>query len=78
MLQFLGIPLILAAWTLPALFILTLAALFTYAILRPLYLAWASAFDTTLRWLERRLVTAANALAARSHAYAVRHARPYR
>lgn len=78
MLQFLGIPLILAAWTLPALFILTLAALFTYAILRPLYLAWASVFDTTLGWIESRFVAAANAVAARSQAYALKHARPPR
>jgi hypothetical protein len=73
MLQLLGLPLILAAWTLPALFVLTLAALFTYAIMRPVYLAWAFVFDTTVHWVERQLAGIANLMAARSAAYAVRH-----
>ena len=45
MLQLIGIPLIVAAWAIPILFVLTLGFLFSLAVFRPLFLAWSHAWD---------------------------------
>jgi hypothetical protein len=78
MLQLLGLPLILAAWTLPALFLLILAGLFTYAIMRPLYVLWAAFVDASVHRLRARVLALAESMAARSYAYAERHSRDNR
>ena len=44
MLQLIGIPLIVAAWAIPILFVLTLSFLFSLAVFRPLFLAWSHAW----------------------------------
>jgi len=75
MFQLIGIPLILAAWTLPILFALTLAFLFGLAVMRPIYLAWVRAWDATAAMLNRSVQVFAERVLARTYAYAVRHAR---
>jgi hypothetical protein len=76
MIQLIGIPLIVAAWALPALFALTLAYLFGLAIMRPLYLAWARAWDVTAAWVNAQALAAAERLLSRTYAYAVKHGPP--
>lgn len=73
MLQLIGIPLILAAWAIPALFALTLAFLFGLAVFRPLYLAWARAWDATAAHAQRALLALADWVLSKSYAYAVNH-----
>lgn len=73
MLQLIGIPLILAAWAIPALFALTLAFLFGLAVFRPLYLAWARAWDATAAQAQRALLALADWVLSKSYAYAVNH-----
>jgi len=75
MFQLIGIPLILAAWALPILFVLTLAYLFGLAIMRPLFLAWVRAWDATAAMMNRAVQVAAERVLARTYVYAVRHAR---
>ena len=72
MLEFAAVACILAAWSLPALFLLIVAGLMTYAVMRPLYLAW----DSILRAVSARVGAVAarfaERLALHSQAYAVR------
>lgn len=78
MLQLIGIPFVLAAWALPALFVLTLAFLFGLAVFRPLYMAWARAWDATAAALQSRVASLTERMAARAYGYAVSHSRPER
>lgn len=73
MLQLIGIPLILAAWAIPALFALTLAFLFGLAVFRPLYLAWARAWDAAADGISHAAASLAERVASRAYAYAVTH-----
>ena len=75
MLQLIGIPLVLAAWAIPALFALTLAFLFGLAVFRPLYLAWARVWDTTAEGIRHAAASLAEQIAARAYNYAVTHPR---
>lgn len=75
MLQIIGIPMVLAAWALPALFVLTLGFLFGLAVFRPLYLAWSRAWDAAARRLNRFVQGVAEQLLARTYVYAIRHTR---
>ena len=55
MLQLIGIPLIVAAWAIPVLFVLTLGFLFSLAVFRPLFLAWSHAWDVAAGWVNREV-----------------------
>lgn len=75
MLQLIGIPLVLAAWAIPALFALTLAFLFGLAVFRPMYLAWARAWDATAAGLRHMASSLAEWMVSKAYAYAVTHPR---
>jgi hypothetical protein len=75
MLQLIGIPLILAAWAIPALFALTLAFLFGLAVFRPLYLGWARAWDATADRINHAVASLADWVLSKTYAYAVTHPR---
>ena len=76
MLQLIGIPLIAAAWAIPALFVLTLAFLFSLAVFRPLFLAWSHAWDVAAGWVNREVQAVAEWVLSRTYAHAVQHTRP--
>jgi len=75
MLQLIGIPLVLAAWAIPILFVLTLGFLFSLAVFRPLFLAWAHAWDAAAGWVNREVQAMAERVLSRTYVYAVRHTR---
>ena len=75
MLQLIGIPLIVAAWAIPILFVLTLGFLFSLAVFRPLFLAWSHACDTAAAWVNRGVQAMAEWVLSRTYVYAVRHTR---
>ena len=75
MLQLIGIPLIVAAWAVPILFVLTLGFLFSLAVFRPLFLAWSHAWDATAAWVNRGMQAMAERVLSRTYVYAVRHTR---
>lgn len=75
MLQLIGIPLIVAAWAVPILFVLTLGFLFSLAVFRPLFLAWSHAWDATASRVNREVAVLAEWVLSRTYGYAVRHAR---
>lgn len=75
MLQLIGIPLIVAAWAVPILFILTLSFLFSLAVFRPLFLAWSHAWDAVAAWVNREVQAMAERVLSRTYVYAVRHTR---
>jgi len=75
MLQLIGIPLIVAAWAVPILFVLTLGFLFSLAVFRPLFLAWSHAWDATAAWVNREVQAMAEWVLSRTYVYAVRQTR---
>jgi len=75
MLQLIGIPLIVAAWAVPILFVLTLGFLFSLAVFRPLFLAWAHAWDVSAAWVNREMQAMAERVLSRTYVYAVRRTR---
>ena len=75
MLQLIGIPLILAAWAIPALFAVTLAFLFGLAVFRPMYLAWARACDAAADGMRHMAASLAERVVSKAYAYAVTHPR---
>ena len=75
MLQLIGIPLIVAAWAVPILFVLTLGFLFSLAVFRPLFLAWSHAWDAAAAWVNREVQAMAERVLSRTYVYAVRHTR---
>jgi hypothetical protein len=75
MLQLIGIPLVVAAWAVPILFVLTLGFLFSLAVFRPLFLAWSHAWDATAAWANRGVQAMAEWGLSRTYVYAVRHTR---
>jgi hypothetical protein len=77
MLQLIGIPLILAAWAIPALFALTLAFLFGLAVFRPLYLAWVRAWDATAARISHVAASLAEWVMSRAYVYVESHPRSH-
>ncbi len=75
MLQLIGIPLIVAAWAIPILFVLTLSFLFSLAVFRPLFLAWSHAWDAAAGWVNRQVQSMAERALSGTYEYAVRHTR---
>ena len=75
MLQLIGIPLIVAAWAVPILFVLTLGFLFSLAVFRPLFLAWSHAWDASAMRVNRLVQAMAERALSRTYVYAVRHTR---
>ncbi len=75
MLQLIGIPLIVAAWAIPILFVLTLSFLFSLAVFRPLFLAWSHAWDAAAGLINRQVQAMAERALSRTYAYAIRHTR---
>ena len=76
MLQLIGIPLIVAAWAIPVLFVLTLGFLFGLAVFRPMFLAWSHAWDAAAMWVNRGVQAMAERALSHTYTYAVRHTRP--
>ncbi len=73
MLSLIGLPLIVAAWALPAFFVLLLAGLFGWAGLRPVYRVWARGFDAVVGAVARASLRAAEGVAAVAYEHARRH-----
>jgi hypothetical protein len=73
MLSLIGLPLIVAAWALPAFFVLLLAGLFGWAGLRPVYRVWARGVDTAIGIVARASLRAAEAVAALAYERSARH-----
>ena len=67
MLQLIGIPLIVAAWAVPILFVLTLGFLFSLAVFRPLFLAWSHAWDAAAAWVNREVQAMAEWVLSRTY-----------
>lgn len=73
MLSLIGLPLIVAAWALPAFFILLLAGLFGWAGLRPVYRIWSRGFDAAIGAVARAGLRAAEGVAAVAYEQSRRH-----
>jgi hypothetical protein len=73
MIEIAAVTCILAAWSLPVLFLLIVASLMTYAVLRPLYLAWEALLRAVAAPVRAVGADFAEHVAVRSHAYAVKH-----
>ena len=73
MIEIAAVTCILAAWSLPALFLLIVASLMTYAVLRPLYLAWEALLHAVGAPVRAVAADLAESVALRSHTYAVKH-----
>ena len=72
MLSLIGLPIIVAAWALPALFLLTVAGLIGFIVLRPVFQLWAQGFDVVVGHAARLAMRVAESLATHSYDYAVR------
>ena len=72
MFQWIGVSMVLAAWALPALFVLTLGFLFGLAVFRPLFLAWSRAWDAVGARLSQGIQVLAERMLARTDAHAIR------
>jgi len=72
MFQWIGVSMILAAWALPALFLLSISFLFGLAVFRPLFLAWSRAWDAVAARLEHGIQALAERMLARTYAHAIR------
>ena len=73
MLSLIGVPIIAAAWVLPALFLLITGTLIAFVVGRPVFLAWGRGFDRVVGSLARLALRFAESLAVRSYDHAVRH-----
>lgn len=73
MLSLIGLPLIVAAWALPAFFVLLLAGLFGWAGLRPVYRVWSRGVDAAIGAVARAGLRAAEGMAAVAYEHAGRH-----
>ncbi len=78
MLSFLGLPMIVAAWALPALFLAILAGLFSFAALRPVFRVWSRVFDVAVGVVARVALQAASGLASAAYEHAEKHPVRYR
>ncbi len=73
MLSLIGLPLIVAAWAVPALFLLAVGGLLGFEVVRPVFRMWVRGFDRVAGYAARVAMRAAEGLASRSYDYAVRH-----
>jgi hypothetical protein len=73
MLSLIGMPMVVAAWAVPALFLGALAGLIGFALGRPLFMAWGRGFDLAVGHVARVALWTAEGLAQRSYDHAVRH-----
>lgn len=73
MLSLIGLPLVVAAWALPAFFVLLLAGMFAWTGLRPVYRAWSRAFDMAIGGLARSGLRVASGVAAVAYEQSSRH-----
>lgn len=73
MLSLIGLPLVVAAWAIPALFLLALGGLIAFTVGRPVFLAWGRGFDIVIGHMARAGLRLAENLAMRSYDQAVRH-----
>ena len=73
MLSLIGIPIIAAAWALPALFLLVTGTVIAFVVGRPVFLAWGRGFDRVVGYLARLALRFAESLAVRTYDHAVRH-----
>ncbi|MEJ2483392.1 MAG: hypothetical protein P8049_09845 [Gemmatimonadota bacterium] len=72
MFSWIGMPLILAAWAIPALFLLMLGSVIAFVVGRPVFLAWGRVVDRAVGAVARGAMRVAEGLATRSYEYAVR------
>lgn len=72
MLSLIGLPIIVAAWALPALFLLTVGGLIGFVVGRPVFHLWARGFDVVVGYAARAAMRVAESLATHSYDYAVR------
>ncbi len=75
MLSLIGLPIIIAAWAVPALFLLAVGGLLGFAVVRPVFRIWARGFDRIAGYAARLAMRTAEGLASRSYDHAVRHVR---
>ncbi|MEJ2547756.1 MAG: hypothetical protein P8125_08035 [Gemmatimonadota bacterium] len=73
MMSLIGMPLVVAAWAVPALFLLMLGGVMAFVVGRPFFLAWGRVVDHAIGAMARGTLWVAERLAARSYDYAVRH-----
>jgi hypothetical protein len=73
MLSLIGVPLIAAAWALPALFLLITGATIAFVVGRPVFLAWGRGFDRMVGYAARLALRFAEGLAVHAYDHAVRH-----
>ncbi len=74
MMSLIGMPLVVAAWAIPALFLLALGSVIAFVVGRPFFLAWGRVVDLAIGAVARGAMRVAEGLATRSYDYAVRHA----
>ena len=72
MLSLIGLPIIVAAWAIPALFLLTVGGLIGFAVGRPVFHLWARGFDVVVGYAARAAMRVAESVATHSYDYAVR------
>ena len=72
MLSLIGLPIIVAAWALPALFLLAVGGLIGFVVIRPVFQFWARGFDVVVGYAARLAMRIAESLATHSYDYAVR------
>ncbi len=72
MLSLIGLPIIVAAWALPALFLLIVGGLIAFVVGRPVFQLWARGFDVVIGYAARLAMRVAEGLATHSYDYAVR------
>ncbi len=73
MLSLVGLPIIVAAWAVPALFLLTVGGLIGFHVGRPVFRVWARGFDVGMGYVARAAMRVAESLATHSYDYAIRH-----
>jgi hypothetical protein len=73
MMSLIGMPLVVAAWAVPALFLLMLGGVLAFVVGRPFFLAWGQVVDLAIGAMARGTLRVAEGLATRSYDYAVRH-----
>ncbi|MFO7586722.1 MAG: hypothetical protein R6X22_01490 [Gemmatimonadota bacterium] len=73
MLSLIGLPLVVAAWALPAFFVLLLAGMFAWAGLGPAYRAWTRLIDVAIGAIARVGLRAASGMAAVAYEQSSRH-----
>jgi len=71
-LSLIGLPIIVAAWAIPALFLLATGGLIGFVVGRPVFRLWARGFDVVVGYSARVAMRVAESLATHSYEYAVR------